>query len=248
MFRCKLIVLLGALSLYVCGITNTSLPTYVIDNIEKEKLETESNSLGGVKNISDWFALMPSVLDFDVDNNGSIDAAEHYAFVKQTRWLFYNSPFVMAADADESGYADSQEWDAQVAEARVSGEWVEVFDTDKSGKMDVSEELTAVKHMKDIYEYYGSVVQHSALAWGNTVDPDVIQAKYMGEDWQMDGAEISRYLNDNKEAFVFYYDWNADGKVTGIEATTASDVVQRTFSQINDYLLQVKAAKYSDYL
>ena len=248
MIKRKLVILTGALSLYAYGITNLALPTYVIDKVEKEKLETESNSLGGVKNISDWFALMPSPLDFDVDNNNSIDGAEHYAYVKQVRWLFFNSPFVMDADADNSGYADSQEWDAQVAKVRVSGEWVEVFDTDKSGKMDVKEELSATKHIKDIYTYYGNVVQHSAIAWGNTVDPDEIQSKYMGEDWQMDGAEISRYLNDNKASFVFYYDWNADGKVTGIEAETASNVIQRTFSQINDYLLKKKEQKYSDYL
>jgi len=248
MIKRKLVILTGALSLYAYGITNLALPTYVIDKVEKEKLSSEPNVLGGVKNVSDWFALMPSPLDFDVDKNGSIDATEHYAYTKKVRWLFFNSPFMIDGDADNSGYTDSQEWDAQVAKVRVNGEWVAVFDTDQSGKMDVKEELTATKHMKDIYEYYGSVVQHAALAWGNTVDPDVIQAKYMGEDWQMDGPEISRYLNDNKAAFVFYYDWNADGEVTGIEAETASSVVQRTFSQINDYLLKMKSAKYSDFL
>jgi len=248
MIKRKSVVLLGALSLYAYGITNQSLPTYVIDKAEKEKLSIEPNVLGGVKNISDWFTLMPSPLDFDVDKNGSIDASEHYAYTKKVRWLFLNSPFLMDADADNSGYTDSQEWDRQIAKVRVDGEWVAVFDTDQSGKMDVKEELSATKHMKDVYDYYGGVVQHAALTWGNTVNSDEIQSKYMGEDWQMDGAEISRYLNDNKASFVFYYDWNADGKVTGIEAETASNVVQRTFSQINDYLLKMKEQKYSDYL
>ena len=102
MIKRKLVILTGALSLYACGITNLALPTYVIDKVEKEKLESENNSLGGVKTITDWFALMPSVLDFDVDNNNSISGAEHYAYVKQVRWLFFNSPFVMDADADNS--------------------------------------------------------------------------------------------------------------------------------------------------
>ena len=248
MIKRKSVVLLGALSLYACGITNQNLPTYIIDKVEKEKLSSEPNTLGGVKNISDWFALMPSALDFDVDKNSSIDATEYYAYTKKVRWLFFNSPFVMDADADSSGYADSQEWGKQVAKVRVSGDWVEVFDTDRSGDMSVEEELIAVKHMTDIYSYYGSVVQHTALAWGNTVDVDEIQSKYAGDDWKVDAKEIGKYLTDNKASFIFYYDWNADGDVTGVEAMTAGDVVNRTFNKINEYLQQLKAAKYSDYL
>ena len=238
---------MGALSLYACGISNQSLPTYVIDKVEKEKLSSEPNTLGGVKNISDWFALMPSPLDFDVDKNSSVDVTEYYAYTKKVRWLFFNSPFVIDADADSSGYADGQEWEKQIAKVRVNGDWLAVFDTDKSGKMDVKEELVAVKHMKDIYTYYGNVVQHTALSWGNTVDVDEIQAKY-ADDWKVDDAEISEYLTANKDVFIFHYDWNADGDVTGVEAMTAGDVVMRTFNKINEYLLQLKAAKYSDFL
>ena len=75
MIKQKSVVLLGALSLYACGISNQNLPTYLIDKVEREKLSSEPNTLGGVKNISDWFALMPSPLDFDVDDNSSIDAS-----------------------------------------------------------------------------------------------------------------------------------------------------------------------------
>ena len=244
----KVVVLLGALSLNGFAIENNTLPTYIIDKAEKEELEEESNSLGGVKNISDWFKLMPSVLDFDVDDNGSIDATEHYAYTKNVRWLFFNSSFVMDADADSNGYADSQEWSKQVAKVRVSGDWVKVFDTDQSGEMSVDEELLAVKHMADIYSYYGSIAQHTSLAWGNTVDPDDIKTKYAGNDWKMNAEEIGQYLTDNKASFIFYYDWNADGDITGIEAITAGDVVNRTFNKINEYLQQLKAQKYSDYL
>ena len=248
MIKQKSVVLLGALSLYACGITNQNLPTYIIDKVEKEKLSSEPNTLGGVKNISDWFALMPSALDYDVDSNNAIDQTEHYTYTKAVRWLFFNSPFMIDADADSTGYVDSQEWNKQVAKVRVNGDWVGVFDTDKSGKMSVEEELLAVKHMADIYAFYGSVVQHAALAWGNTVDPSEIQTKYAGEDWQMDAKEIGAYLTDNKDVFIFHYDWNGDGDVTGIEADTASSVVNRTFNKINEYLQQLKAQKYSDYL
>ena len=248
MIKSKTVILLGALSLYAWGITNINLPTYVIDKVEKEKLSSEPNVLGGVKNISDWFALMPSPLDFDVDKNNAIDGAEHYAYSKKVRWLFFNSPFVMDADADNSGYADSQEWDRHIAKVRVNGNWVRVFDTDQSGDMSLEEELIAVKHMSDIFSYYGGVVQHTSLSWSNTVDVEKFIAEYAGDDWQVDAQEIGKYLNDNKDAFIFYFDWNADGNVTGIEAQTASDVVNRTFTQVNTYLQQLKAVKYSDYL
>ena len=248
MIKRKSVILLGALSLYACGITNQNLPTYVIDKVEKEKLSSEPNTLGGVKNISDWFALMPSPLDFDVDENSSISAAEYYAYTKKVRWLFFNSSFVMDADADSSGYADSQEWAKQVAKVRVSGDWVGVFDTDQSGEMSVDEELVAVKHMSDVYTYYGSVVQHTSLSWSNTLDVQTFIAEYAGNDWKVDAKEIGKYLNDNKETFIFHFDWNADGNVTGIEAQTASDVVNRTFTEVNEYLQKLKAAKYSDYL
>ncbi len=248
MIKLKSVVLLGALSLYACGISNQNLPTYLIDTVEREKLSSEPNTLGGVKNISDWFALMPSPLDFDVDNNSSIDGAEYYAYTKKVRWLFFNSPFVMDADADNTGYADSQEWARHIAKVRVNGDWVKVFDTDQSGEMSLEEELLAVKHMSDVYSYYGRVVQHTALSWGNTLDVEKFIVEYAGNDWKVDAEEIGRYLNDNKDTFIFHFDWNADGNVTGIEAQTASDVVNRTFTKVNTYLQQLKAAKYSDYL
>ena len=72
MVRGKFLVLFSALVMYAFGITNMDPPRVTIDSVEEEY-----NSLGGVKNITDWFALMPSVIDFDADKNSSIDELEY---------------------------------------------------------------------------------------------------------------------------------------------------------------------------
>ncbi len=250
MVKGKLVILFSVLSMYACGITNLDRPKMVIDKVEIAKEEEEYNSLGGVKNITDWFALMPSVVDFDVDKNNSIDELEYYAYIKYVRSLFqWKSPWTAEADEDKSGYVVDGEWNKQIARVRANGDWVKVFDTDKDGKMSIDEELAAVKHIGQVKEYYSNVVSNTAMSWARTVDVAVIQNKYDADkSYSVDNAEVQKYINDNSKVFRFYFDWNDDGELTGIELATANDVIQRTFDEINRYLFALKAQKYSSYL
>ncbi len=250
MVKGKLVILFSALSMYACGVTNLDRPKMVIDKVEIAKEEEEYNSLGGVKNITDWFALMPSVIDFDVDKNSSIDELEYYAYIKYVRSQFqWKSPWTIEADEDKNGYVVDSEWAKQVARVRTNGDWLKVFDSDQDGKMSIEEELIAVKHVAQIKDYYSSVVQSTAMMWTRTVDVELIQSKYDADgSFSIDNEEVQKYINDNSKVFRFYFDWNDDGEINGIEAATATDVIQRTFDEINSYLMALKVQKYSGYL
>ena len=245
MVRGKFLVLFSTFVMYAFGITNMDPPRVTIDSVEEEY-----NSLGGVKNITDWFALMPSVIDFDADKNSSIDELEYYSYIKYVRSQFqWKSPWTAEADEDKNGYVVDSEWAKQVARVRANGDWVKVFDTDRNEKMSIDEELLAVKHISQIKEYYSNVVSNTAMSWARTVDVELIQSKYDADgSMSVDNAEVQKYINDNSRVFRFYFDWNDDGELTGIELTTANDVIQRTFDEINRYLLALKVQKYSGYL
>ncbi len=130
--------MLGSLTICACALVNTALPSMVIDRIEITKEEQEYNSLGGVKNITDWFGLVPSVTSFDVDNNNSIDAREYYAYTKNVRAVLqWGSGWINNADEDASGYVTEGEWAKQLATVRVNGDWVKVFDTDLDGQVSI---------------------------------------------------------------------------------------------------------------
>lgn len=246
----RLVILFSALSLYACGITNLDRPKMVIDKVEIAKEEAEYNSLGGVKNITDWFALMPSVTDFDHDKNSSIDELEYYSYVKFVRAQFqWKSPWTAEADENKNGYVGDTEWTRQVARVRANGDWVKVFDTNKDERMSIEEEVLAVKHIAQIKDYYSNVVTATAMSWARTVDVELIQSKYDADgSMSVDNPEVQKYINDNSKVFRFYFDWNDDGELSGIELATANDVIQRTFDEINQYLLALKIQKYSGYL
>ncbi len=238
MVKGKLVILFGVLSMYAGGITNLDRPKMVIDKVEIAKEEEEYNSLGGVKNITDWFALMPSVVDFDVDKNSSIDELEYYAYIKFVRSQFqWKSPWTKEADEDKNGYVVDNEWAKQVARVRTNGDWLKVFDSDQDGKMSIEEELVAVKHIAQIKDYYSSVVSMTAQYWARTVDVELIQSKYDADrSLSIDNEEVQKYINDTSKVFRFYFDWNDDGEINGIEAATATNVIQRTFDEVNRYL------------
>ena len=246
MVKGKLLVLFASLVVFACGVTNMSPPEIKVNKEEKE----EYNSIGGVKNITDWFALMPSFLDFDLDNNGSIDQLEYYSYIKNVRTQFqWHSPWCKEADENKNGYVVDVEWDRQVARVRSNGDWVKVFDADRDGKMSIDEELAAVKHIKGIKDYYSSVVTSTAMGWTRTVDVELIQSKYDADgSYSVDNEEVQKYINDHSKIFRFYFDWNDDGEINEIEAATANDVIQRTFDEINEYLMQLKAQKYSTFI
>ena len=246
----KILALLVALSVCACALINTTPKEMVIDILDTGEEKEGPNVLGGVKNITDWFALMPSVADFDVDKSNSIDQMEYYLYVKFIRSQFqWASNWTEEADEDKSGYVTTAEWAKQVAKVRVNEDWVKVFDTDRDGKMSVDEEIVASKHINDIEEYYRTVVTTTATTWPRTIDVDVMKDKYDADgSWSIDDAELTKYLNDTATTFMFYYDWNGNGMLDPIERATASDVIKGTFKEINEYLSALKAQKYSEFL
>jgi len=246
----SIVVLLGCLTICACALVNTTPPKMVIDRIEIAKEEQEYNSLGGVKNITDWFGLVPSVTSFDVDANNAVDAREYYAYTKKVRAVLqWGSGWISEADEDASGYVTEGEWAKQVAKVRVNGDWVKVFDTDLDSTVSIEEELVAVKYMKRVEDYYRSVTTTTATSWSKTIDVDIVQSKYDADgSWSIDNEELAKYLNDNIKSLMFYYDWDGDGKMTGIELDTANEVIRGAFSEINKYLAALKAQYYSKYI
>ncbi len=246
----KIVALLGAFSVSACALVNTSLPKMVIDRIEITKEEQQYNSLGGVKNITDWFGLVPSVISFDVDKNNSIDVNEYYAYTKNVRAVLqWGSGWISEADEDASGYVTEGEWAKQLATVRVNGDWLKVFDTDLDGKVSIEEELVGIKYIGDVEKYYRSVVTSTATSWSKTLDVDHIQLKYdTDKSWSIDSDELTKYLNDNSKTFMFYYDWNGDGELTGVEIKTANEVIRGAFNEINQYLAALKAQYYSEFI
>ena len=100
----KFFALFAAFSVCACAIINTT-PENVIDRIDITNSSQEPNSIGGVKNITDWFAHVPDVIYFDVDGDSAISALEYYAYVKAVRSRFqWSSGWITEADKDKSGY------------------------------------------------------------------------------------------------------------------------------------------------
>ena len=244
-FPPKLIVsfTVAVLTMLGCAVVNTAVPTYNTPSVE-----VSYNPLGGKMSISKWFSLQVHPSEFDVDKDGTLTMVEAYTHTKATRTIFDNSPIIKEADIDKSGYVTDTEWARIVAQKRVSGEWVQVFDTNQDGKMTVEEELQGLNHINRIKEYYTSIVQQTALFWRNTFDPDVAATFDVNGDSQITDEEIGTYLNAYMENFMFSYDWNGDGEVKGAEQATASQVVLELFKELNQYLLAKKAQEMSEYL
>ena len=208
------------------------------------------NSKSGIKNITDWFALMPDVIDFDLNDDSAISSFEYYIFLKAVRARFqWKSGWIADADEDKSGFVSPQEWAKQVAKARVNGDWVKVFDANRDGKMSVEEEVLATRYITQVREYYTDVVDATATSWSKTIDIDEIETKYDADgSWSIDNEELAKYLNDNIKSLMFHYDWNGDGEISGIENDTLNEVIRGTFNGINEYLADLKAQFYSNIL
>ncbi len=243
----KFFALFVALSVCACAIINTT-PKMVIDRIDIVQEEQEPNTLGGVKNISDWFSLMPDIIDFDVNGDSSISTLEYYTYVKAVRSRFQQgSGWITSADEDASGFVTDDEWAKQVAKVRVNGDWIKVFDTNRDGVVSIDEEVLATKYIAQVGDYYKSIVETTATSWPKTIDIDEIENKYDADgSWSIDMTELNQYLTDNAKTLMFYYDWNGDGAITGIENDTAMQVIRGTFKEINDYLNQLKAQYHSN--
>lgn len=238
------LALIALLTICSCGIVNTGAATIKVPEIEEEP----HNALGGKKPISDWFLPQPYPGEFDVDKNNSIDLMENYTYAKAVRVIFMRSGFITEADVDKNGFVDDEEWAVTLAKKRINKEWNEVFDIDKDGVMSVEEELQGLDHMKNIHDYYDNIVSTTAEFWVQTFNLEVAMTYDKDKDYNLSDEEIGEYLTAEKKSFMISFDWNADGKIEGPEAATASHVIMTVFDEVNDYMLALKVDKYKDYL
>lgn len=235
-----------AVAVFTCFVT--SAVAVVDTTLPSVKVEDAKVTIANKKQskILKWFDLMPALEDFDANKDGDLNQLEYYEYMKKMRVQFVNSPFIVAADTNENGYASEDEWDKQVAIYRTNGEWVEVFDANDDKKLSVDEELNAVSHMKRIRARYNNNVQLCAMTWTETLNVDKVQQEYDTDgNYEFNADEVANFLDKTRTAFMFYMDWNNDGKFSKQEAAAASETVNKLFTEVNRYLALKKKQKFN---
>lgn len=230
-----LAVLLG-LTISACALVNTSIPQHgtplaTLLNTDQPLAED------GEPINNDWFLRSKPIFEFDLDKNNIIDRIEAYMHAKDLRVTYLKSPFMIKADKNKNGFVQQDEWIVAIAESRVDGSWLKQWDVNRDGKLSVEEELLGVNTMKQVEAHYNQTCQTTALSFQNSIDTDKLITYDKDKDYKITSEEFNDYINT--EFFVeyyFFFDWDGNGLVEGVEKSTSNQALLALISQINDYL------------